>query len=177
MIPQISNMPKQRWTWISIYLISLAIMLSMDGAQSFQATPCLKQQPMATSTALFMGKLRSKQADLQRKMVEAKQQAQARKVEEGNNGRGVTSASSAATTATAAAATSTKRLTDEEIKERNDRKRFEELLASSTVSMMKDGMGEDGIGSYLSQEQEEENIDAYSTCAFVLRQKSVACCC
>jgi len=51
------------------------------------------------------------------------------------------------------------RMTDEELKEVNDRKRFEELLNSHSASIGAD----DGIESesYLSQEQEEENIDAY----------------
>lgn len=44
------------------------------------------------------------------------------------------------------------RMSDAEMKEQNDRKRFEELLASSTVSRNED---------YLTEQQELENIDAY----------------
>ena len=48
------------------------------------------------------------------------------------------------------------RMTDEELKEANDRKRFDELLNSSSAMI-----GEKSSDSYLTQEQEEENIDAY----------------
>lgn len=91
------------------------------------------------STSLFMGKIRNKQAELQRKMMLAKQQA-AQKAKEGNAGEEI------------------KRMTDEEVKEMNDRKRFDELLNSHSALI---GGGEKESENYLSQEQEEENIDAY----------------
>ena len=50
----------------------------------------------------------------------------------------------------------TTKMTDQEIKERNDRKRFDELLQNRAVSM--NDMGNDG---YLSKEQEDAEIDAY----------------
>lgn len=92
------------------------------------------------NTSLSMGKMRNKQAELQRKMIMAKQQA-AEKEKEGNSqGR-------------------KEKLTDEEIKETNDRKRFEELLNSHSASI--GAIGEKDSEIYLSQEQEEENINAY----------------
>ena len=94
------------------------------------------------STCLSMGKMRNKQADLQRKMMMAKQQA-AQKGKGGNE----------------CGNNETERMTDEEIKERNDRKRFEELLKSHSIS--NSDVGEEASEIYLSQEQEEENIDAY----------------
>jgi hypothetical protein len=45
----------------------------------------------------------------------------------------------------------------------NDRKRFEELLASSAaMTAMRNDDEYDEISSYLSRDQEEEIIDAYS---------------
>lgn len=85
-----------------------------------------------------MGKLRNKQAELQRKMALAKQQA-AQKASESDDGKGGKA-----------------RMTDEELKEANDRKRFDELLNSQSASI-----GAKSSDSYLTQEQEEENIDAF----------------
>ena len=88
------------------------------------------------NTSLFMGKLRNKQAELQRKMMLAKQQNAQKAKENGDDSK--------------------VRMTDEELKEANDRKRFDELLNSSSAMI-----GEKSSDSYLTQEQEEENIDAY----------------
>lgn len=90
------------------------------------------------STSLFMGKLRNKQAELQRKMMLAKQQAAQKASENGDE------------------SSSKVRMTDEELKEANDRKRFDELLNSHSAMI-----GDKSSDSYLTQEQEEENIDAY----------------
>lgn len=90
-----------------------------------------------------MGKMRNKQAELQRKMMLAKQQA----AQKANEGGGESSSK---------AGEEKMRMTDEELKEMNDRKRFEELLNSSMGSI-----GAESSDNYLSQEQEEENIDAY----------------
>ncbi len=95
-----------------------------------------------TSTSLFMGKLRNKQAELQRKMMLAKQQA-AQKAIENDDGSSTGGKQKV-------------RMTDEELKEANDRKRFDELLNSQSASI-----GAQSSDNYLSQEQEEENIDAY----------------
>ena len=48
------------------------------------------------------------------------------------------------------------KLSDKEIKEQNDRLRFDELLKSQSVSM--NSISSD---SYLNKQQEEEDIDAY----------------
>mmetsp|Transcript_11937 Transcript_11937/g.13694 ORF Transcript_11937/g.13694 Transcript_11937/m.13694 type:complete len:328 (+) Transcript_11937:59-1042(+) len=95
-------------------------------------------------TSLFMGKLRNRQAELQKKMVLAKQQA-AEEKENNDDSSGVDS-----------------RLTDEEIKEQNDRKRFEKLLKSNTAATMSIANGDKFLSdNYLTTEQEEETIDAY----------------
>ena len=97
-----------------------------------------KTRDIYRSTSLYMGKIRNKQAELQRKMIIAKQQA----AEKENKGDA-----------------KQKRMTDEEMKEINDRKRFEELLNSHSASI--GAVGERESENYLSQQQEEENIDAY----------------
>jgi len=97
------------------------------------------------TTSLFMGKFQNKQAELQKKMMLAKQQA-AQKANEGND------------ESSPKADKQKMRMTDEEQKEANDRKRFEALLNSHSASI---GASEKSSENYLSQEQEEENIDAY----------------
>ena len=99
------------------------------------------------STSLCMGKLRNKQAELQRKMMLAKQQNAQKAKENGDDSK--------------------VRMTDEELKEANDRKRFDELLNSSSAMI-----GEKSSDSYLTQEQEEENIDAYRKFFSVAEYKS-----
>jgi len=88
------------------------------------------------STSLFMGKkLRNRQAELQRKMMLAKQQ----RVKRENT-----------------------RLTDEELKEINDRKRFDELLNSDSATIRAAAADDGGswTADYLTSAQEEEVIDA-----------------
>ena len=102
------------------------------------------------STSLFMGKLRNKQAELQRKMMLAKQQAAQKASENGDESKA--------------------RLTDEELKEANDRKRFDELLNSHSAMI-----GDKSSDSYLTEEQEEENIDAYRKC-FAIPESKGSCC-
>ena len=92
------------------------------------------------STSLFMGKMKNKQAELQRKMKLAKQQA-AQKANDGN---------------AASSSQPQTRMTDQELKEINDRKRFEQLLNSNSASI-----GESSSDEYLTEAQVEENIDAY----------------
>lgn len=109
-----------------------------------------------------MGKLRSRQAELQRKMTLAKKQNASSK-----------DAQPAATTTTSSSSTAQQqtdddgvdttntntalsRLSDQEMKEQNDRKRFEELLRGYQVFT-----GEDD--NYMNEKQEEESIDAYRT--------------
>lgn len=92
-----------------------------------------------TSTSLSMGKSRNKQADLRRKMELAKQQ----KEEVTSSGGGQAKE---------------KPLTDEEIRERNDRLRFEELLKKEGATMLNDYSSQEG---YLNKNQEEDEIIAY----------------
>ena len=56
------------------------------------------------------------------------------------------------------------RLTDEEMKEQNDRKRFDDLLKSSSTSIT--AANGDISDNYLTDAQEEETIDAYSKLFF-----------
>jgi hypothetical protein len=67
-------------------------------------------------------------------------------------------------------------LSTEDIKLRNDRQRFQDLLENSMSGMDDDGMG---LGHYLTVEQEEENADA--VCEFfnvcVLRVLCLLCVC
>jgi hypothetical protein len=98
-------------------------------------------------------KLQNRQAELQKKMMLAKQQKEQQKNNSANNDNDDEVDSS-----------STKvdsRLTDEEIKEQNDRKRFEALLNSSSASMSVDADGNSVSDNYLTIEQEDETIDAY----------------
>lgn len=53
------------------------------------------------------------------------------------------------------------KLTEREIRERNDRLRFEELLRKGSASVLND-YSSDG---YLNMQQEEEEIDAYRKCS------------
>jgi uncharacterized membrane protein YgcG len=105
-------------------------------------------------TMLFMGKLHNRQAELQKKMALAKKQnANNNKNNDKDNGNGQQSSSSSSSFTTMG---DSSRLSPQEIKEQNDRKRFEELLKGSQVFS-----GED---NYLNDQQEEESIDAYRTC-------------
>lgn len=88
-----------------------------------------------------MGKFKNKQAELQRKMMLAKQQA-AQKTNGGDD---------------SITCDKKGRMSDEEVKEANDRKRFEELLNSHSASIG----AEKSSDNYLTLEQEEETIDAY----------------
>jgi hypothetical protein len=109
-----------------------------------------------TNTSLFMGKkLQNRQAELQKKMMLAKQQKeqhQSNSADNDNDDEEVDSSSKVDS-----------RLTDEEIKEQNDRKRFEALLNSSSASirMSVDADGNSVSDNYLTIEQEDETIDAY----------------
>lgn len=98
-------------------------------------------------------KLQNRQAELQKKMMLAKQQKEQQKNNSANNDNDdeVDSASTKVDS----------RLTDEEIKEQNDRKRFEALLNSSSASMSVDADGNSVSDNYLTIEQEDETIDAY----------------
>ncbi len=89
----------------------------------------------SSSTVLFGAfHKRNKQADLMKKMQQAKEEREEKQPEE------------------------KKELSDEEIKERNDRKRFEELLNREGVTA---NNYDYGVGdNYLTKEQEEEDMTA-----------------
>ena len=101
------------------------------------------------NTSLFMGAFnkRNKQADLQKKMALAKKQKQ-EKESGGSSRENIDEKSNL-------------KLTAAEIKEINDRKRFEDLLNSESATHM----SELGGGTYLTTQQEEEEIDA--ACKFI----------
>ena len=90
-----------------------------------------------------LNKFKSKQADLKRKMELAKQQKGDEPQEENKE---------------------PKNLTDQEIKERNDRKRFEQLLKQEGSKVLNDYTSD----SYLNTKQEEEEITAASKLRVVL---------
>jgi competence protein ComGC len=89
-------------------------------------------------------KMHNKQAELAKKMAMAKKQ----KIE--NQGEN------------AEVGAVKEKFSDKEIKERNDRLRFEELLKKQSSSL--NAVSSDG---YLNKQQEEEEIDAYRKCHFL----------
>lgn len=132
---------------IPVVLLPLALSSSQCFVHCFQI-PFAPLQLCGTNkrqngrqTFLEMGKglnrLKGKQAALQKKMEEARRQNRKNDEEE--------------TPATA--------LTDEEIKERNDRLRFEQLLAQGSMPNF------DNDQEYLTESQEMEEIDAASKLA------------
>lgn len=93
-----------------------------------------------TLTSLQMGKkIRNKQAELAQKMKLAKQQAAEKQGLEGSDEQ----------------SSDKLKLSDEEMKEINDRRRFDDLLKQQAVTM--NDLSSDG---YLSKEQEEAEMDA-----------------
>ena len=120
-----------------------------------------------TNTSLFMGKkLQNRQAELQKKMMLAKQQKEQQQnnsADNDNDDKEVDSSSKVDS-----------RLTDEEIKEQNDRKRFDALLNSSSASirMSVDADGNSVSDNYLTIEQEDETIDAYRKFSIEISEKN-----
>ena len=94
--------------------------------------------PLSSTTTLFMGKSINKQAELRKKMEMAKKQK------------------AGAVPASEEADDQKKALSDQDIKERNDRLRFDELLKKSSAAVFND-YSSDG---YLNKQQEEEEINA-----------------
>jgi hypothetical protein len=92
-------------------------------------------------TTLGMAKSINKQADLMKKLQQAKQQAKE---------------SSGETDDESASSTENTKLSAKEIKERNDRLRFKQLLETGGSSVLND-YSSDG---YLNRQQEEEEISA-----------------
>ncbi|GAX24510.1 hypothetical protein FisN_18Lh062 [Fistulifera solaris] len=114
----------------------LGLLALPHGSDSF--TPSILHHPSSNTqpSHLLMAKSKSlnKQADLRRKMERVKQQKEEEIVQSGM----------------------IIELTAQEIKERNDRLRFEELLKKEAGNVLNDY----GSDSYLSKQQEEEEITA-----------------
>ena len=100
----------------------------------------------------------NKQAELRRKMEQAKRQKTKQQQQEDND---ISTSSSQKTKES---------LTDREIKEQNDRLRFEELLKRESANVLND-YSSDG---YLTRQQEEEEIVAAST--YRTHHTFLACC-
>jgi hypothetical protein len=140
---------KPRTTSLLSFLAVAAIMLQSSNAFQpnlfLSTTATTSTTSTTTTTQLSMGKglnkIKNKQLDLKRKLELAKQQKQEA------SGEPVEGDSS-----------SKKTLSVEEIKERNDRKRFEELLEKAGANVLNDFTSD----AYLNTNQEEEEITAQS---------------
>ena len=124
-----------------------AFVVRPPGAPLTSSSPraLLLRRSQQSVVGLFMGKglnkAKNKQGLLKQKMEEAKRQ-------------------NLDTTENAETTAGTQKLTDREIRERNDRLRFEELLKKGSSSVLND-YSSDG---YLNKQQEEEEIDAFRKC-------------
>lgn len=123
----------------TVFSLTLVFGLLLGDVKALLGAVRLDRSPPNTapcrSTTRLWGKVsrsRNKQAELARKLAEAKRQ---------NQSQDPSHASS---------------LSDEEIKERNDRQRFEELLQQKGSTVLND-FSADG---YLTRQQEEEEIRA-----------------
>mmetsp|Transcript_31510 Transcript_31510/g.36227 ORF Transcript_31510/g.36227 Transcript_31510/m.36227 type:complete len:309 (+) Transcript_31510:105-1031(+) len=117
---------------------------------AFIVTPQRTQSKSRESKTAIFGALnrRNKQADLIKKMQEAKKQREVT----GSDGTDDT------TSLTDAPSTQTRRKSDDEIKRENDLKRFDQLLNSEAATL---DYGLDGnSNNYMTKQQEEEEIDA-----------------
>jgi len=128
-------------TRASLIALVVAFLLVMAVDAFWVVPPSSSSQRVAR---LFMGKglnKANKQAMLKQKMEAAKRQKQG-----DDDGADVAEDDK-----------DTKQLTAKEIKERNDRQRFEELLRKGGANFLSD-YSQDG---YLNKQQEEEEIDAF----------------
>ena len=130
----------------SSIIAAIALMQASILVDSFQ--PTAQSYSRFFTTELSMGKglnkFKNKQADLKRKLELAKQQkreAAGENADETNDGD-----------------PSITGMSDQEIKEMNDRKRFEQLLKQEGAKVLNDYTSD----SYLNTEQEEEEITAAS---------------
>lgn len=120
-------------------LLSRSLLVSSFQLRPIIISPTSGDSRLESSTSLCMAKkIRNKQAELAKKLALAKEQ-NALKV-------GVDPSSP----------DELERLSDKEMKERNDRLRFEELLQKQAASL--NDISSDG---YLNKQQEEAEIDAY----------------
>ena len=137
----------------SSIIAAIALMQASILVDSFQ--PTAQSNSRFFSTELSMGKglnkFKNKQADLKRKLELAKQQkreAAGENADETNDGD-----------------PSITGMSDQEIKEMNDRKRFEQLLKQEGAKVLNDYTSD----SYLNNEQEEEEITAARKCLVLLK--------
>jgi hypothetical protein len=125
----------------SFCILVSASFLARTGAFSVVHHDTSTTRSTASLTTLGMAKSINKQADLMKKLKEAKQQAKE---------------SSGETVEESANTKETTELSAKEVKERNDRLRFQQLLEEGGTSMLND-YSSDG---YLNRQQEEEEISA-----------------
>lgn len=134
--------------WISIcLLLSCFLLMESNGFTPFVVTRQVsKDVQMRSDTALF-GALnrRNKQADLMKKMQEAKKQREMKENEDEIQVQSANTQGKAKGSLSAA-----------EIKKQNDLKRFQELLDSESATVNYDING----SNYKTQQQEEEEMDA-----------------
>jgi len=137
---------------VAVMLLLLVSSSSTTCAFAFTATSVLPHRNTMSSTVMFaMNKKNkfNKQKDLAAKMAEAKRQ---RELAEGGDVPSATSEDDSSKDAT----NSSGQLSDKEIKLRNDRQRFADMLENSMSSANSDL----GDGYYLTVEQENENANA-----------------
>ena len=126
---------------VAKYVVVAALLHTIDAFNIANISPRIPL--VSSSTSLYMGAMnrRNKAADLAAKMAEAKKQRELA------NGGGETTIEDEGS--------SSKNLSAAEIKLRNDRQRFADMLDNS----MSGGGGIDK-GYYLTEQQENENADA-----------------
>ena len=131
---------------VAKYVVVAALLHTINAFNIANISPRIPL--VSSSTSLYMGAMnrRNKAADLAAKMAEAKKQ---RELAEGE------------TTIEDESKGSSKNLSAAEIKLRNDRQRFADMLDNS----MSGGSGIDK-GYYLTEQQENENADA--VCKYIL---------
>lgn len=150
-------------SWLSSYVLLSVLVCSFLEDPRWTEAFLLHRRPPAAPTLvpsarssscsgqqhhiLFMGKglnkAKNKQAALKQKLEEAKR----KKLQEAGSADDTN-------------AKELQKLSDEEIQERNDRLRFEELLKKGSANVFNDYSS----GGYLNKQQEEEEIDAYRKC-------------
>ena len=140
---------------VAAVMLLLASSSSTSCAFAFTATSVVTHRNTMSSTVMFaMNKKNkfNKQKDLAAKMAEAKRQ---RELAEGGDVASATSEDASSKDATNLSS-SGQLLSDKEIKLRNDRQRFADMLENSMSSANSDL----GDGYYLTVEQENENANA-----------------
>lgn len=134
--------------WLSrCLLLGPLLFMETKGFTTFLLTPKTSKDVYRNSGSALYGALnrRNKQADLMKKMQEAKKQREMK--EHDSEGQGPSANTQGSVKG---------RLSDAEIKKQNDLKRFQELLDSEAATVNYDISG----SNYKTQQQEEEEIEA-----------------